>query len=112
MLQVLRQAWWAPIAGLLSLALLLFAIAIGLSHGEDDKTEDTIVGVILCLAGAFTLAAGLWKRPQARGLGNALIIAGCVLAALWFWTLVLPIAAIVVLVGLAVTEVRAKRVAG
>ncbi len=105
MSQVLRQAWWAPLAGLLALALLAFAVVI-VSNSEDDGTEDVVVGVALCLAGAFALAAGLWKRPHARSLGNVLIVVGCVLAVFWFWTLLLPIAGIVVLVGLVSSEVR------
>ena len=109
--QALRQAWWAPVAGLLALALLVLAFAIGISNSEDDGTVAVIVGVVLCLAGAFMLAAGLWKRPQAHGLGNTLIVVGCLLAVFWFWTLILPIAGIVVLVGLASTELRERRAA-
>ena len=111
MSQALRQAWWAPLAGLLALALLVLAFGIGISDSEDDGTEAVIVGVVLCLAGAVVLAAGLWKRPQARGLGNALIVVGCLLAVFWFWTLILPIAGIVVLVGLASSELRERRAA-
>jgi hypothetical protein len=106
MSQVLRQAWWAPVAGLLALALFAFAFVIGFSQGEDDETSDVVAGVIIALAGAFVLATGLWKRPQARGVGNALIVLGCVLAAFWFWTVVLPVAAVVVLIGLVISEVR------
>lgn len=95
-------------AGLLALALFAFAVVIGVSNSEDDGTESVVVGVALCLAGAFTLAAGLWKRPQSRALGNALIIVGCVLAAFWFWTLVLPVAAIIVFVGVVSSEVRSR----
>ena len=109
MSQALEQGWWAPLAALLALALFVFAFVIGFSDGDDDETADVIVGVILALAGAFVLAAGLWKRPQARGVGNALIILGCVLAAFWFWTVVLPIAAIIVVVGVISSEVRAPR---
>ncbi|MET0920023.1 MAG: hypothetical protein ABWY77_02350 [Acidimicrobiia bacterium] len=108
MSQVLRQAWWAPLAGLLSLALFAFAVVIGVSDGKDDETSDAVVGVLLCLAGGVALAAGLWKRPQARGLGNVLIIVGCLLAAFWFWTVVLPIAAIIVIIGVVSSEVRAR----
>ena len=108
MSHVLRQAWWAPVAGVLALLLFAFAVVIGFSDGEDDETSDVIVGVVLCLAGAFVLAAGLWKRPQARGLGNALIVLGCILAAFWFWTLLLPVMAIIVVVGLVSTEVRSR----
>jgi len=103
--QVLKQAWWAPVAGLLVLALLVLAVSIGFSD-ESDETEDVIVGLALALSGAFVLAAGLWKRPQARGLGNALIVVGSVLAAFWFWTVVLPVAAIIVVVGVVTSEVR------
>ena len=106
MSQVLRQAWWAPLAGLLALALLAFAVVIGVSNSEDDGTTAVVVGVALCLAGAFALAAGLWKRPHARSLGNVLIVVGCLLAVFWFWTLWLPIAGIIVLVGLVSSEVR------
>ena len=108
MSQALRQAWWAPLAGLLSLALLAFAVAIGVSNSEDDGTEAVVVGVALCLAGAFALGAGLWKRPQARALGNALIVVGCVLAVFWFWTVVLPIAGIIVLVGVVSSGLRSR----
>ena len=108
MSQVLKQAWWAPLACLLALALFAFAFVIGFSNGEDDETADVVVGVILSLAGAFALAAGLWKRPQARGLGNALIILGAVLAAFWFWTVVLPVVAIVVAVGVVTSELHSR----
>ena len=108
MSQVLKQAWWAPLACLLALALFAFAFVIGFSNGEDDETADVVVGVVLSLAGAFALAAGLWKRPQARGLGNALIILGAVLAAFWFWTVVLPVAAVIVVIGVVTSELRSR----
>jgi hypothetical protein len=39
-------------------------------------------------------------------------VAGSLVALIWFWTVVVPLLALVVLVGLAVTEMRAKRFAG
>jgi hypothetical protein len=106
---VLRQAWWAPLACLLALALLAFAFRIALSNGEDDdETADLVVGVVVILVSAFVLAVGLWKRPQSRTLGNALIILGSILAALWIWTVVLPIAAIIVVVGVISSELRSR----
>lgn len=104
MSQVLKQAWWAPVTGLLVLAQLVLAVAAG--TGNEDDEGDVVFWVAVALVGALVLAAGLWKRPQARGLGNALIIVGAVLAALFFWTLVLPVVAIIVVVGVVTSEVR------
>ena len=101
MSDALKQAWWAPVAGLLVLAQLALAVSFGFG-GEDG--ESTVVSIAIALVGALVLAAGLWKRPEARGLGNALIIVGAVLAAFWFWTLVLPVVAIIVAVGVVTSE--------
>jgi hypothetical protein len=103
MSQPLTQAWWAPVAGLLVLAQLALAVSF-LVGGDDD--EDTYVGVAIAVVGAFVLAAGLWQRPKARWLGNALIILGALFAAFWFWTAVLPVVAIIVVVGVVVSEFR------
>ena len=105
MTQALKQDWWAPVAGLLVLALL--AVAVAGAFGKEDA-ESKVVGIALALAGAVALAAGLWKRPQARGLGNALIVVGALLGAFWLWTLVLPVLAIIVVLGLASSELRPR----
>ncbi len=104
MSQALKQAWWAPVAGLLVLAQL--ALAVGLGFGNNTDEDDVAFWLAVALVGALVLAAGLWKRPQARGLGNALIIVGAVLAAVFFWTVVMPVGAIIVVVGVATSEVR------
>jgi len=103
-LQALKQAWWAPVAGLLVLAQLLLAVGIG--FGGDNDEDDVAFWLAVALVGALMLAAGLWKRPQARLLGNAMIIVGAVLAAFFFWTLVMPVGAIIVVVGVATSELR------
>jgi len=87
------------------LGQLFLAVSFGWGDEHDD-VESTIVSIAIALVGAFVLAAGLWKRPQARGLGNALIVVGAVLAAFWFWTLFMPVLAIIVVVGLVISEVR------
>ena len=48
-----------------------------------------------------------WWAPVA-----AFLVVCSLLAMIWIWTLVVPFLAIIVLVGLAVTEVRPKRLAG
>jgi len=105
MAQALKQAWWAPPAGLLVVPLL--AVAATLAIGDEDA-ESKIVGIALALAGAVATAAGLRKRPRARGLGNGLAAVGALLAAFWFWTLLLPILAIIVVFGIASSEVRSR----
>ncbi len=105
MSQALKQAWWAPLVGLLILAQLALAVISG--TGSEDG-ESKMVGVIICLGGALLLAAGLWRRPQARGLSNALIVVGALMAAFWFWTLVLPVVAIIVIIGVVTSEMQAR----
>jgi hypothetical protein len=102
LVHVLKQAWWAPVAGLLALIELL--MVPGFAFGDDAAVD-----AALALAGALLLAAGLWNRPHARGLGNVLIVLGAALAALWFWTLVMPVLAIIVVVGVVTSEVRSRR---
>lgn len=105
--QALKQAWWAPLAGLLVLLQLVMAVAVGTDTESDES--DVVVWIAVALIGALLLAAGLWKRPQARGLGNALIVVGAALAAVFFWTLVMPVLAFIVVVGVVTSDVRSRR---
>ena len=66
-----------------------------------------LLGTFVALVSAGLLAGGLWKRTQAHRAGNALIVVGAVLNAYWFWTLLLPVLAIVVIVGVVTSESRA-----
>lgn len=105
--QVLRQAWWAPVAGLLVVLQLVMVVAVGTDTGSDES--DVGIWVAVALIGAFVLSVGLWKRPQARALGNVLIVVGAALAAVFFWTLLLPVVAIIVVVGVVTSEMRSRR---
>ena len=104
MSRALKQAWWAPLAALLVLAQLAMLVAAGTSSSEDGESK--VAGAVIALVGAVVLAAGLWKRPDTRGPGNALIVLGALFAAFWFWTLVLPVVATVLIVGVIGSEVR------
>jgi uncharacterized membrane protein YidH (DUF202 family) len=107
-MQTLKQAWWAPFAGLLALAQLWVALAFLYGGGTSNllDAESTAAGVTLALGGAGALAAGLCIRPQARWEGNALITGGAALGAIWFWTVVMTPIAIVVIVGVVVSQIR------
>jgi hypothetical protein len=106
-MQILKQTWWAPLAGVLLLAQVGVALAFLLGEGTSNLLdfESTVAGVSLSLGGASALAAGLWIRPQARWLGNALVIVGAALAALWFWMIFMTPIAIVVIVGVVLSQV-------
>lgn len=104
-MNILKQAWWAPVALVLAAAELWLAGAILLDRGT-ATTQDTVVGAALALAGAAALLAGLWARPHARGRGDALIIVGAALAAIWLWTLFMSPLAVVVIIGTLVDRAR------
>ena len=101
MSQVLRQAWWAPIAALLVAAQLVVALTKGLFGDENE-----VPILVIALVGALVLAAGLWQRPHARWLGNALIVVGSLFGAFWFWTGFTPVMAVIVIIGVVASEVR------
>ena len=110
-MQILKQAWWASLAALLVVAQLWMAVVFLVGEGTSNllNAESTAAGTLLALGGAVALIGGLWKRPQARGLGNALIIVGAALAAIWFWTVVMTPIAIVVIVGVIASQVRSPQ---
>ena len=106
--QALRQAWWAPLAGLLAITQLWITLVFLIGNGTSNilDRESTAAGITLTVASAVALVAGLWKRPAKRGLGNTLVIVGAALATIWFWTVVVTPVAIVVIIGVIVSQVR------
>lgn len=108
MMQTLKQAWWAPFAGVLALAQFWVGLAFIYGTGTSNvlDAESTAAGITLAFGGAGALAAGLWIRPRSRVLGNALVVAGAILGAIWFWTVVMTPLAIVVIVGVVISQVH------
>lgn len=96
MMSVLRQTWWAPIAGLLAAVQLVFAPVSLVTDGDGESRLAAFA--IFLVGGAFT-AAGLLRRPGHRTAGNVLLLIGCAFAAFWLWTIYLPVAAMVVAAG-------------
>lgn len=101
--QILRQAWWGPLVGLLIVGQLVIAAMFVFG---DESAEAAIVGTSIALGGTLLLVVGLWQRQRARVLGSVLLVLGCVASAIWFWSLVMPLVAIVVVVGVVVSAVR------
>ena len=96
MMDVLRQAWWAPIAALLAAAQLVMS---PISLMSDEDWESRGASMLLLLVGGAILAVGLVLRPTRRVTGNVLLLVGCVFAMVWLWTLFLPVGGIVVALG-------------
>jgi hypothetical protein len=96
MMSVLRQAWWAPIAGLMAVVQLVLGPVQPFTNSD---LESGVASFVIFMAGAALAAAGLFRRPAHRITGNILLLLGCGFAAFWFWTLFLPVAALVVAVG-------------
>lgn len=109
-MQPLKQAWWAPLAAVLALAQLWVALAFLYGEGTSNllDAESTAAGLALGLGGAAALAAGLWVRLRAHWVGSALVVAGAALGAVWFWTVVMTPIAVVVIVGVVVSQLRSR----
>jgi hypothetical protein len=90
------QAWWAPVAGLLGLAMIVAGIV---TVFEASNLGGRIVGSSLLVAFGGAMLLGLMRRPFARTPGNALILLATVPALVMFWMIVPPLAAIAIWAG-------------
>lgn len=97
-----------PLAAVLAISQLGVALAFIFGEGASNllDAESTGAGISLSLMGAATLAAGLSVRPHKRGLGDALVITGSLLAAIWIWIIFIGPLAIAVIVGVVVSQLR------
>lgn len=92
----LLQAWWAPLAGLLSLGMLVAGIG---TVFEAHNLGGRIVGSSLLLAFGCGMLLGLMRRPFSRTQGNTVILVATVPAMVMWWTIVPPLVAVAVWVG-------------
>lgn len=91
-----RQAWWAPLAALLGLAMLLAgAVNIFTAHNLGGR----IVGSTLILAFGGGMFLGLMRRPFNRTQGNTLILLTTVPAMALWWSIIPPLVAIAIWIG-------------
>jgi hypothetical protein len=90
------QTWWAPVAGLLGLMMVLGGVG---TIFEAHNLGGRIVGSGLLLGFGFAMLFGLVRRPFDRQGGNSLILLATIPPLLFFWLIVPPLAAIIVWVG-------------
>jgi len=90
------QAWWAPVATLLGLAMLFFGVG---TIFEAHNWGGRIVGSTALMAFGGAMLFGLVRRPFARQAGNMLILIATIPPLLFFWVIVPPVMAIIVWVG-------------
>jgi hypothetical protein len=90
------QAWWAPIAALLGIAMLVAGIG---TIFEAHNWAGRIVGSAVLMAFGAAMLFGLARRPFARQAGNSLILVATVPAFPFFWLIVPTVAAVVVWIG-------------
>lgn len=104
---LLRLGWVAAIV------YLGFGLVLGFlpSHWDEASLSDQVLYILFLVGGALLLVAGLRLFPRMPALGALLVsVGGLAGAAPLFWTLVLPLAAIALIV-LSVRDARRAQAA-
>ncbi len=90
------QAWWAPIAALLGVVMIVGGIGtVFEAHNLGGRIFGS--GILLALGAAMLL--GLMRRPFDRVAGNSMILVATVPAFAFFWVIVPAVAALLVWIG-------------
>jgi hypothetical protein len=90
------QGWWAPVAALLGLVMIVGGIG---TFFEAHNLGGRIFGSGLLLALGGMMVLGLMRRPFDRVAGNSMILLATIPAFPFFWLIVPTVAAIAVWVG-------------
>ena len=90
------QAWWAPLAALLGVAMLVFGVG---TIFEAHNWGGRIFGSALLLALGSMMLLGLMRRPFDRTVGNAMILLATIPAFPFFWLVVPTVLALVIWIG-------------
>jgi hypothetical protein len=106
--RALVQTWWAPVAGLLGAAMILFGFG---TIFEAHNWGGRIFGSAVLFAFGSGMLYGLTRRPFARTSGNALILITSIPAFLFFWMVVPTVIALVIWIGVFTSGFEDKVVA-
>jgi hypothetical protein len=90
------QAWWAPIAGLLGVVMIVMGIG---TIFEAHNLGGRIVGSGLLLGLGGMMLLGLMRRPFDRVSGNSMILVATIPAFAFFWIVVPAVLALLVWIG-------------
>jgi hypothetical protein len=90
------QAWWAPIAALLGLVMIVGGIG---TVFEAHNLGGRIVGSSLLMALGGMMLLGLMRRPFDRVSGNSMILVSTVPGFAFWWMIVPAVVALVVWIG-------------
>ena len=90
------QAWWAPIAALLGVVMIVGGIG---TVFEAHNLGGRIFGSSLLLALGGMMLLGLMRRPFDRVTGNSLILVSTIPSFAFFWIIVPAAAGVLVWIG-------------
>lgn len=90
------QAWWAPLAALLGVAMLVMGVG---TIFEAHNLGGRIVGSGFLLLLGTTMLLGLMRRPFDRTAGNSMILVATTPAFAFFWIVVPAVLALLVWIG-------------
>jgi hypothetical protein len=99
-----RRSWWQALAAVLGVIEVATAVSIPL---EGASTAGPGHIVLLAASGILVLA-GLAQRPIHRQRGGVMIAIGVLAVLDWYWTYVIPIAAITVIAAALVDAADAR----
>lgn len=99
-MEAVKKYWMTGLSVLLGLFLLFLAVAIAVEGDAEASAAETAFGVIVDVVLGVALLGGLWLLRQGRSsqaVALGAIAFGLIGGLIWFWMIVPPIVALVVL---------------
>jgi hypothetical protein len=90
----IKDNWWVALAGLLG----AFEVVLGVGLPFEDRTVGALVGGIVIALLGISMLAGIVIRRRNRRIGGVLIAVGTLPTFPFFWTVVLPLLGLAVMI--------------